>query len=103
MAYLVFKNKILTHNMLLYLRGILVTLVILFATLFTNFWFTTLASPYNIKSNSSGNMHSSNSTVGPSDHDNDNLLILHNITNSVSFTGEVDVNNLPSLHHQNLV
>ena len=97
MAHIVFKNKILTHNMLLYLRGILVTLVILFATLFTNFWFTALASPHNIKSNSSGNLYSSNSTVGPSDHDNDNLLILHNITNSVSFTGEVDVNNLPSL------
>ena len=64
MADTVFKNKIVTHNMLLYSRGILVTLVILFAILIANFWFTIAAYPFNIKSNSSGNLYSSNSTVG---------------------------------------
>jgi hypothetical protein len=82
--------------MLLNLQRILVALVILFATLYANFWFTVVAYPYNIKSNSSGNLHSSNSALGSSDHDN-NLLTLHNITNTVSFTGEVNASNLPNL------
>src|SRR5919202_4470696 len=94
----IIKNKILTSNIILNLQGILVALVILCATLFANFcsWIAVAAYPYNIKSNSSDNLHISNSTVGPSDHDN-SLLALHNITNKVSSTGEVNVNNLPSL------
>src|ERR1051326_8087245 len=96
MAHGIIK-KILTHNMLLNLQGILVALVILFATLFANFWLIVAAYPSNLKSNSSGNLNSSDSAIGSSDHNNDNLLTLHNITNTVSFTGEVNVNNLPTL------
>jgi hypothetical protein len=96
MAHGIIK-KILTYNMLLNLQGILVALVILFATLFANFRFTVAAYPSNTKSNSSGNLNSSDSAIGSSDHNNDNLLKLHNITNTVSFTGEVNVNNLPTL------
>jgi len=97
MVYGVSKYEILSHNMLLNLQRILVALVILSATLFANFWFTiVLAYPYNVKSHSSDNLHSSNSVVGSSNHDN-NLLTLYNITNNVSFTGEVNVSNLPNL------
>jgi hypothetical protein len=97
MVYGVSKYEILSHNMLLNLQRILVALVILSATLFANFWFTiVLAYPYNVKSNSGDNLHSSNSVVGSSNHDN-NLLTLSNITNDVSFTGEVNVSNLPNL------
>ncbi len=83
--------------MLLNLQGILVALVILFATLFANFWLIVAAYPSNLKSNSSGNLNSSDSAIGSSDHNNNNLLTLHNITNKVSFTGEVYVGNLPNL------
>ena len=97
MVYGVSKYEILSHNIPLNLQRILVALVILSATLFANFWFTiVLAYPYNVKSNSSDNLHSSNSVVGSSNHDN-NLLTLSNITNDVSFTGEVNVSNLPNL------
>jgi hypothetical protein len=97
MVYGVSKYEILSHNMLLNLQRILVALVILSATLFANFWFTiVLAYPYNVKSNSGDNLHSSNSVVGSSNHDN-NLLTLYNITNDVSFTGEVNVSNLSNL------
>jgi hypothetical protein len=97
MVYGVSKYEILSHNLLLNLQRILVALVILSATLFANFWFTiVLAYPYNVKSNSGDNLHSSNSVVGSSNHDN-NLLTLYNITNDVSFTGEVNVSNLPNL------
>jgi hypothetical protein len=95
MAHSKIKNKILTHNMLL--QGIIVALVILFATLLANFWFTVAAYSYNTKSNSSGNLHSSNSEVGPYEQDNNNVVTLHNITNIVSFTGEVNVSRLPNL------
>ena len=99
MAYDVNKNKILTHNMLLNLQGILVALVILFATLFANFWFTASAYPPYIKSNNIDDPNSSGSAIGSFDHNdnNDNSLTLHNITNTVSFTGQVNVNNLPNL------
>src|SRR5919197_2317977 len=77
------------------IKTILVALVILFATIFANFWFTVLAYAYITKSNSSSDLYTSNLGVGSSD---DNyLLTLHNITNKVSFTGEVNVNNLPNL------
>ena len=80
------------------IKRILLVLVFLFTIIFANFcsWLTVIAYPYNVKSNSSGNLHSSNSEVTSLSHDN-NLLTLHNITNTVSFTGEVNVNNLPSL------
>jgi hypothetical protein len=97
MVYDVSKYEILSYNMLLNLQGILVALVILYAMLFANFWFTVvLAYPYDVKSHNSDNLHSSNSIVGSSNHDN-NLLTLYNITNNVSFTGEVNVSNLPNL------
>jgi hypothetical protein len=97
MVYGVSKYEILSHIIPLNLQGILVALVILPTTLFANFWFTiVLAYPYNVKSNSSDNLHSSNSVVGSSNHDN-NLLTLYNITNNVSFTGEINVSNLPNL------
>src|SRR5919198_984271 len=79
-----------------FIKTILIALVFLFATLFSNFWFT-VAYAYNTKSNSS-NLYTSNLGVGSSDNDNNNLLTLHNITNKVSFTGEVNVSNLPNLH-----
>jgi hypothetical protein len=91
------KNKILTHNMLLILQGILVALVILFATLFANFWFTVSAYPSYMKSNNIDDPNSSDSKVSSFDHNNDNSLTLRNITNTVSFNGEVNVNNLPNL------
>ncbi len=91
------KNKILTHNMLLILQGILVALVILFATLFANFWFTVSAYPSYMKSNNIDDPNSSDSAVSSFDHNNDNSLTLRNITNTVSFNGEVNVNNLPNL------
>jgi hypothetical protein len=50
--------------MLLKLQGILVALVILFATLFANFWLIVAAYPSNLKSNSSGNLNSSEATTG---------------------------------------
>ena len=80
------------------IKRILLVLVFLFTIIFANFcsWLTVIAYPYNVKSNSSGNLHSSDSAVTSLSHDN-NLLTLHNITNTVSFTGEVNVNNLPSL------
>jgi hypothetical protein len=97
MAYDVNKNKILTHNMLLNLQGILVALVILFATLFANFWFTAEAYPSYIKSNNIDDPNSSDSAIGSFDHNNDNSLTLRNITKTVSFTDEVNVNTLPNL------
>jgi hypothetical protein len=96
MAHSVNKNIILTHNTLLNLQGILVALVILFATLFTNFWFTA-AYPSYIKSNNIDDPNSSESAIGSFDHNNDNSLTLRNITNSVSFTDGVNVNNFPNL------
>jgi hypothetical protein len=88
----------LTYNTLLNLQGILVALVILFATLFANFWYTVAAYPSYIKSNHINDPNSSDSAIGSFDHNNnDNPLTLHNITNTVSFTGEVNVNNLPNL------
>ena len=80
MTHIVNKNIILTHNTLLNLQGILVALVILFATLYTNFWFT-----------------ASESAIGSFYHNNDNSLTLRNITNTVSFTDGVNVNNFPNL------
>src|SRR5919198_899134 len=77
------------------IKTILVALVILFATIFANFWFTVLAYAYITKSNSSSDLYTSNLGVDPSD--DNNLLTLHNITNKVSFTGEVNVNNLPNV------
>src|SRR5919199_1586364 len=74
----------------------LVLLVFLFATVFANFCPPVVAYPYDIKSNSSGNLYSSRSAINPYKNNN-NLLTLHNITNKVSFTGEVNVNNLPDL------
>jgi hypothetical protein len=97
MAYGVNKNKILAHNMLLNLQGILAVLFILFATLFANFWFTVAAYPSYIKTNNIDDSNSSDSAIGSFYHDNDNSLTLRNITNTVSFTGEVNVNNLPNL------
>jgi hypothetical protein len=96
MAHSVNKNIILTHNTLLNLQGILVALVILFATLFTNFWFTA-AYPSYIKSNNIDDPNSSESAIGSFDHNNDNSLTLRNITNTVSFTDGVNVNNFPNL------
>ena len=87
----------MTHNTLLNLQGILIALVILFATLFANFWYTVAAYPSYIKSNNINDPNSSDSAIGSFDHNNDNSLTLHNITNTVSFTGEVNVNNLPNL------
>ena len=83
--------------MLLNLQGILVVLVILFATLFANFWFTAEAYPSYIKSNNIDDPNSSNSVIGFIDHNNDNSLTLRNITKTVSFTDEVNVNTLPNL------
>src|ERR687885_2536271 len=83
--------------MLLNLQGILVALAILFATLFANFWFTAEAYPSYIKSNNIDDPNSSDSAIGSFDHNNDNPLTLRNITNTVSFTDEVNVNTLPNL------
>ena len=96
MAYGVNKNKILTHNMLLNLQGILVALVISFATLFAN-WFTVAASPSYIKTNNIDDSNSSDSAIGSFYHNNDNSLTLRNITNIYKFTGEVNVYNLSNL------
>ena len=82
--------------MLLILQGILVALVILFAMLFANFWFTAAAYPSYINSNNIDDPNSSDSAIGSFDHNNDNSLTLHNITNTVSFTDEVHVNTLPN-------
>jgi hypothetical protein len=79
-----------------FIKTILVALVFLFATLFANFWLTVVAYAYNTKSDSSSNLYTSKLEVGSSDHDN-NLLTLSNITNKVSFTGEVNASNLPNL------
>jgi hypothetical protein len=87
----------LTHNTLLNLQGILVALVILFATLFANFWYTVAAYPSYIKSSNINDPNGSDSAIDSFDHNNDNSLTLRNITNTVSFTGEVNVNNLPNL------
>src|SRR5919199_1558036 len=97
MACDVNKNKILTHNTLLILQGILVVLVILFATLFANYRFTAEAYPSYIKSNNIDDPNSSDSAIGSFDHNNDNSLTLRNITKTVSFTDEVNVNTLPNL------
>jgi hypothetical protein len=83
-----------THTV--FVKRNLVLLVFLFATIFANFCFPVVAYPYNTKSNSSGNLYSSRSAIDSYKND-DNLLTLHNITNKVSFTGEVNVNNLPDL------
>jgi hypothetical protein len=80
-----------------FIKTIIVTLVILFATIFANFWFTVVAYAHNTKSDSSSSdLYTSNFGVGSSD-DNNNLVTLHNSTNKVSFTGEVNVSNLPNL------
>jgi hypothetical protein len=97
MACDVNKNKILTHNTLLILQGILVVLVILFATLFANCLFTAESYPSYIKSNNIDDPNSSDSAIGSFDHNNDNSLTLRNITKTVSFTDEVNVNTLPNL------
>ena len=79
-----------------FIKTILVALVILFATLFSNLWF--IAHAYNTKgNNSSSSLYSSSLGVGSFDKNKNNLLTLHNITNKVSFTGEVNVSNLPNL------
>jgi hypothetical protein len=97
MTFDVNKNKILAHNTLINLQGILVALIILFATLFANFWFTAAYSSY-IKSNNIDDPNSSDLAIGSFDHNNNyNSLTLRNITNTVSFTDEVNVNNLPNL------
>src|ERR671932_1291244 len=83
--------------MLLNLQGILAALVILFATLFANCLFTAEAYPSYIKSNNIDDPNSSDSAIGSFDHNNDNSLILRNITKTVSFTDEVNVNSLPNL------
>jgi hypothetical protein len=75
---------------------ILVGLLILFATIFANFWFIVVAYSYDTKSNNSGNLYSSRSAADPSKNDN-SMLTLHNITNKVSFAGEVNASNLPNL------
>ena len=79
-----------------FIKTILVGLIILFATIFANFWFIPVAYSYDTKSNNSGNLYSSISVDDPSKNDN-SLLTLHNITNKVSFTGEVNASNLPNL------
>jgi hypothetical protein len=83
-----------THTV--FVKRNLVLLVFLFATIFANFCLPVVAYPYDTKSNSSGNLYSSRSAVDSYKNDN-NLLTLHNITNKVSFTGQVNVNNLPDL------
>jgi hypothetical protein len=80
-----------------FIKTILVALVILFATIFANFWLTIVAYAYNTKNNSSSsNPYTSNLGIGSYD-DNNNLSTLHNITNNVSFTGEVNASNLPNI------
>ena len=79
-----------------FIKTILVTLFFLFATICANFWFTVAAYAHNTKSDSSSDLYTSNFGVGSSD-DNNNLVTLHNITNKVSLTGEVNVSNLPNL------
>jgi hypothetical protein len=79
-----------------FIRTILIALVFLFATIFANFSFTVVAYQYDTRSNSSGNLYGSSLAVGSSEHDN-KLLTLHNITNEVSFAGEVNARNLPNL------
>src|SRR5919198_4007070 len=75
-----------------------ILIILLFATIFANFCscLTVLAYPYNTKINSRNYLYSSSSAIGSPDINN-NLLTLHNITNTVSFTGQVNVSNLPSL------
>jgi hypothetical protein len=87
-------HTVKTHTV--FVKRNLVLLVFLFATIFANFCYPVVAYPYNTKSNSSGNLYTSRSAVDSYKNDN-NLLTLHNITNKVSFTGEVNVNNLPDL------
>jgi hypothetical protein len=80
------------------LQGILVALVILFATLFANFCFTAAAYPSYIKGNNIDDPNNSDSAIGSFNrNNNDNSLPLRNITNTVSFTDEVNVNTLPNL------
>jgi hypothetical protein len=83
-------HTVKTH--IVFIKRNRVLLVFLFATIFANFCLPVVAYPYNTKSNSSGNL-SSRSVI----NSYNNLLTLHNITNKVSFTGEVNVNNLPDL------
>ena len=87
-------HTVKTHTV--FVKRNLVLLVFLFATIFASFCLPVVSYPYNTKSNSRGNLYSSRSTVDSYKNDN-NLLTLHNITNKVSFTGEVNVNNLPDL------
>src|ERR671933_1917124 len=87
-------HTVKTHTV--FVKRNIVLLVFLFATIFANFCLPVVAYPYDIKSNSSGNIYSSRSAINPYKNNN-NLLTLHNITNKVSFTGEVNVNNLPDL------
>jgi hypothetical protein len=47
-----------------FIKGNLVLLVFLFATIFANFYLLVVAYPYNNKSNSSGNLYSSRSAGG---------------------------------------
>src|SRR5918912_361527 len=82
-----------------FVKTILIAIVFLFATLFANFWFTIVAYAYNTKNDSSSsNPYTSNLGVGSyDDNNNNNLSTLHNITNNVSFTGEVNASNLPNI------
>src|SRR5919197_4960104 len=96
--YISRMNMVTTHSGLI--KTILIALVFLFATIFANFWFTVVAHAYITKSNGSSDLYTSNLGIGSSDYDsnnNNNLLTLHNITNNVSFAGEVNVSNLPNL------
>jgi hypothetical protein len=79
-----------------FIKTILVGLLILFATTFANFWFIVVAYSYNTNSNNSGNLYNSRPAADLSKNV-DSLLTLHNITNKVSFTGEVNASNLPNL------
>jgi hypothetical protein len=76
------------------LQGIFVALIILFATLFAIFCFTAAAYPTYIKGN---NIDSSDSAIGSFNHNTNTNNYLRNITNTVSFTDEANVNNLPNL------
>jgi hypothetical protein len=94
MKYISRMYMVTTHSG--FIKAILVVLVILSATIFANFWFTVVAYAYNTKSNgNSSDLYTSTFGVGSSD--DKNLLTLYNITNNVSITGEVNVNNLPNL------
>jgi hypothetical protein len=87
-------HTVKTHTV--FVKRKIILLVFLVAAIFANSCLPIVAYPYNTKSNSRGNIYTLRSAVDSSKNDN-NLLTLHNITNKVSFTGEVNVNNLPDL------